>query len=309
MKIRISRPISIYEMGGRSNQEDFIYPTVGEATADDSTFIVCDGMGGHDSGEVASEAVCTTMSEALAKIEGDEFSEDDFQNALSAAYDALDQRDTEAIKKMGTTLTFARIHSGGIMLAHIGDSRIYHFRPSENYVWHTRDHSLVQDLYEIGEITAEEMRYHPRRNVITRVMQPHQETRSRAVVKNVDDVKPGDWFMLCSDGVTENVRDEEFLQLLSDSTISDEEKRQRLLEMTKDSRDNHSAHIFRIESVDGMAIEDEEITRQTTPDSAVENEKKEPLTTRRRLIKNIIGVLIMIAVVVAALLIFFYPKK
>ena len=156
----VLNPLAIYELGQRSNQEDSIFPVSGEVTAEDRLFIVCDGMGGHESGEVASQTVCQTMSEYILSQTSPEgaFTDEQFNEALNAAYDSLDQKDNGAAKKMGTTMTLLKFHSGGCLLAHIGDSRIYHIRPSERYIFHTRDHSLINDLYDIGEITLEEMK-------------------------------------------------------------------------------------------------------------------------------------------------------
>lgn len=310
MKMKITQPLSFHELGKRANQEDSIFPPDGEATPADRLFMVCDGMGGHDKGEVASATVCEAVADAL-KASGDDFSDIDLENALSAAYDALDARDTDAVKKMGTTLTFVRLHSDGATLAHIGDSRIYYIRPSESYIWHTRDHSLVQDLFDIGEITAEEMRYHPQRNVITHAMQPHQERRSKAAITHIADLHPGDWLMLCSDGVLENLTDEQLLALFSDDSLSDEQKREKLIAMTADNSDNHSAWFFRIESVsaeDNDADHDEEITSSPAIKAQCKDDENIPLSPqlrRAKLMKNMFAALAVIAAV-AALAVYLY---
>ena len=107
---------TIHELGQRSNQEDSIFPADGEASGDDRLFILCDGMGGHSSGEVASAAVCEGLGRTVMSICPDpegEFSDEDFQKALSSAYDLLDTKDDGASKKMGTTMTFLKLHSEG----------------------------------------------------------------------------------------------------------------------------------------------------------------------------------------------------
>lgn len=90
----VLNPLTIYELGQRSNQEDSIFPVSGEVTAEDRLFIVCDGMGGHESGEVASQTVCQTMSEYILSQTSPEgaFTDEQFNEALNAAYDSLDQR-------------------------------------------------------------------------------------------------------------------------------------------------------------------------------------------------------------------------
>lgn len=242
---------TIYELGQRSGQEDCIYPAAGTSDPGNGLFIVCDGMGGHDKGEVASQAVCKAMSDYVnvhAPSDGS-FGEDDFKAALSAAYDALDALDDGAVKKMGTTMTFLKFHNDGCLIAHIGDSRIYHIRPSaprgESILHVTRDHSLVNDLISIGEMTPEEAKVSKQRNVITRAMQPNQERRSRADIKNMTDVKPGDVFYMCTDGMLEQAEDEDIALLLSGSQ-SNAQIAASLIEQTKNNRDNHSAMLVRV---------------------------------------------------------------
>lgn len=255
MKYKLAKPLSIYKKGARTNQEDAIFPKLGEATENDRLFILCDGMGGHEAGEVASQAVCQTMSDHILSQGNAEgvFTEDMFNDALQAAYDSLDEKDrAEDGKKMGTTMTFVKFHAGGCMVAHIGDSRIYHIRPSEKEILYvSRDHSLVRDLYELGEITWEEMKTSKQKNIITRAMQPHQAKRARADVRNISDIRPGDYFFMCSDGMLEEMEDNNLLNILSDDKTSDEEKVYILTEVSKDSRDNHSAHLIHVLEVEG----------------------------------------------------------
>lgn len=244
----VLNPLAIYELGQRSNQEDSIFPTSDRVTAEDRLFIVCDGMGGHESGEVASQTVCQTMSEYIlsqASPEGT-FTDEQFNEALNAAYDSLDQKDNGAAKKMGTTMTLLKFHSGGCLLAHIGDSRIYHIRPSERYIFHTRDHSLINDLYDIGEITLEEMKTSKQKNVITRAMQPNLERRPKADIKHITDIRPGDYFFMCSDGMLEETDDSDLLNILSDPDTTDDEKAQILTKVSENNRDNHSAFLIHI---------------------------------------------------------------
>ena len=93
--------LSMFEMGQRDNQEDCMFPQPGEATGECRSFILCDGMGGHDSGEVASNAVCCAMGGyLLSNCEDDvPFTKEVFLEALNFAYSELDARDTKAVKK------------------------------------------------------------------------------------------------------------------------------------------------------------------------------------------------------------------
>lgn len=250
MKYKLTS-LSIYELGQRSNQEDSLYPPYSGNPSDGSLYILCDGMGGHAAGEVASGTVCEVMSRYILSHPRKDgfFDESDFNDALDAAYDALDEKDTDDIKKMGTTLTFVKFHAGGCFTAHIGDSRIYQIRPSERRILHvTHDHSLVNDLVKLGELTPEEARSSRQKNVITRAVQPHQDHRSRADCVNLTDLKAGDYFYMCSDGMLEQAVDDEIVNILS-LPKPDADKIQILIGATKDNRDNHSAHLIRIVDV------------------------------------------------------------
>lgn len=241
---------SIHELGQRANQEDSLYPDPSVTAEVEGLFILCDGMGGHEAGEVASRAVCEAMSGYVVAHPREDgyYDETDFQKALDAAYDALDAKDTGSEKKMGTTLTFVRFHRGGCFVAHIGDSRIYQVRPSEKKIlFVTRDHSLVNDLVSLGELTPEEARTSKQKNIITRVMQPHQDRRTQADWKNLTDIRPGDYFYLCSDGMLEQSEDREIVNILS-MKRPDKEKIAILKGATAENRDNHSAHLIRVVS-------------------------------------------------------------
>lgn len=240
--------LPIYELGKREKQEDSLFPRPNEVTPSTRLFILCDGMGGHDAGEVASQTVCEAMGRCLLHTEErtEAFDENDFKAALTAAYDALDEKDSNTPKKMGTTLTFARFHRGGCFLAHIGDSRIYHIRPSQGILFQTRDHSLVNALFDAGELSYEELKTSRQKNIITRAMQPHLEHRFSADIKHVTDIRPNDYFFMCSDGMLEEMENPNLVNILSDEQATDEEKRRILVKVSESSHDNHSAFIIHV---------------------------------------------------------------
>lgn len=252
MEFKLFQPLYIHEMGKRQNQEDSLYPNDGQATVDNRVFIVCDGMGGHDKGEVASAAVCQGLSRrAEALLSPDRpFTDDDFRVALAEAFDTLDRADTEHAGRMGTTMTFICLHRGGVLAAHIGDSRIYHLRPATGEVlYRSRDHSLVQQLYEMGEISYNEMATNPRKNVIMRAMQPYQDERVEPSFVHITDVRPGDYFYLCSDGMLEQMEDDEMLSIVGNPTLTEEQKVQEFIRRTVDNSDNHTAYLVKIQEV------------------------------------------------------------
>ena len=268
MKIKIYPPKVIFELGKRSNQEDSTSPGPDKATAEDRLFVICDGMGGHERGEVASGTVCKGLTDYFREhINPDDvLADEQLKEALEHAYKQLDAIDDGAYRKPGTTMALLYFHRGGCTAAHIGDSRIYHIRPSSQTILYlSRDHSLVFDLYQVGEISYKEMKTHPRRNQITRVMTPGEENRRRADIVHITDIKPDDYFFICSDGMLEAMEDDEIVNLLASNT-DDDNKHHQLLEMTAGNSDNHSAIILHIKEVeveegDSTLLNDEQTVR------------------------------------------------
>lgn len=233
MKITIKQPLSFSEIGRKDNQEDFLWPLPNAVTVDDRVFLMCDGMGGHDNGELASKTAATALGKYLTSHPSPDgiVTKAMFEQALAYAYDELDKVDNGAVKKMGTTMTCLVLHRGGALVAHIGDSRVYHIRPSladehgrSGIIYQSADHSLVNDLLRSGEITEEEAADFPQKNVITRAMQPHLERRYKADILNIDDVQAGDYFFLCCDGVLEQLTNDTLGEILKNQTLDDNAK-------------------------------------------------------------------------------------
>ena len=267
MRIMIYQPLAIHELGKRANQEDSIYPIEGKATENDRLFLLCDGMGGHEHGEVASQSICKSLSSFLLQhaVASEGLEDKLLSDALAYAYEELDKLAIAGdTRQMGTTLTLLYFHSNGCMAAHIGDSRIYHLRPSSHTIlYKSRDHSLVYDLYQAGELTYEEMKTFPQKNVITRAMIAGDRTHPKPDVIHISDIQPGDYFYICSDGMLEQMEDEELLDVFS-ANVRDEEKRQMLISETSDNKDNHSAYIVHIKEVShdeaDVSLVNEELT-------------------------------------------------
>lgn len=265
MKYRL-KVYSIWEFGkrkdadGNPHQEDCTYPLPNELKDSDRTFILCDGMGGHDAGEVASATVCQAMGDSILNDGHDAegvFTDEDLKNAIDAAFKALDEKDNGSEKKMGTTMTLLKLHNGGVTIAHMGDSRVYHIRPGEDgtdteILFETEDHSLVNDLIKIQELTKEEARHSKQKNVITRAMQPCMDRKPNADVYHTSDIKSGDYFYMCSDGMLEQPdmeSGESLKNIFSKKIDSAERKVEILTDVTEDNRDNHTAFIIHIEEV------------------------------------------------------------
>jgi protein phosphatase len=251
MKIQIRQPLCYAHIGEKDNQEDRFYPPTAEAK--NYFFILCDGMGGHEKGEVAAETVSEVMGAFFDNhpLEDGVLTDDVFKEGLAAAYDALDTKDTGAFRKMGTTLAFICLHARGCLAAHIGDSRIYQVRPGKGIVYQSSDHTVVNELLKVGELTPEEALNYPQKNVLSRVMQPCLDPRTRADIRHLEDIQPGDYFFLCSDGVLEQLTIEKLLQTLSNADLSGPEKLEALEAVSKDvTRDNYTAWLIPIDTAE-----------------------------------------------------------
>ena len=233
------------QQGKRSNNEDCLGITQGLLT-------VCDGMGGHNFGERASAFVKEAMVQAF--VSPRPLNKMDIQQQLTKVQTDLNQLlETEPeLEKMGTTFTGVFITPDVWYAAHIGDSRIYLFRPSEKKLWHTWDHSLVGELMRTKEITVEAGRFHPMSNRIAKAIIAKRDgkTASASIVK-IDQLKKGDIFLLCSDGVVEGWGDLELVKLFSDTSLTFDQKCQKLSEQCNEkSKDNNTAIIAEIEESD-----------------------------------------------------------
>lgn len=288
MKFQLATPLCIHEIGQRANQEDSIFPVAGKATSADRLFIVCDGMGGHENGEVASKTICESLAEYVGQHFDDDtvFTTEMFNEAIDYAYQQLDKKDNhKAGRKMGTTLTFILFHKGGCMMAHIGDSRIYHVRTDGKKIeYMSKDHSLVFDLFRSGEIEFDDMREHPRKNIITRAMMPGEDNRVEAEMVNTTDIHPGDYFYLCSDGMVEQMDEADIVGILT-SDNTDEVKLQRLMAATSENKDNHSAYIIRVDGVEAdedttSYVNDEKASRSNVINYVPELNSKEATKVR-----------------------------
>lgn len=314
-------PYALNEIGGRSNQEDSIFPAKGEANESTRLFLVCDGMGGHENGEVASGLVCSTFGAQLADVDHEGFTVDMFLDALNEAYNALDREDPDpqSMRKMGTTLTFLHLNDHEVVVAHMGDSRIYHVRPSERnaVIYQSFDHSLVNELVRAEIITPEEALTHPRRNVITRAMQPNLDSRHKADVRTFNDVQAGDYFFLCSDGVLESVSNDVLVEILR-RDVSDLDKIEAIKALcAASSRDNFSAYLIPVveglpyvepEVVSAELVEDFEDTQpfdedvtKTIPIQRIDSRSEAKRSLRSYLSPMTVGLAVVALVVVGSL--------
>lgn len=268
MKIAIREPLGYSQIGRKDQQEDAVWPAFADVSANNLCFVLCDGVGGSEHGEVASQTSSKVIGEYLTAVAKSRpvVTESDVDAAVNLAYDELEKIDIGSSEggsvSMATTLTCVCLHEDGILAAHMGDSRIYQIRPGMGLMYQSSDHSLVNALLQAGELTIEEAKAFPRKNVITKAIQPHSNKRFNAEVHQLTDIKAGDYLFLCCDGVVEQLTNERLVEILSMS-CSDAEKIHLLEEeSTGRTKDNYTAYLIPIDSVEGESsiIQDDEVS-------------------------------------------------
>jgi serine/threonine protein phosphatase PrpC len=228
----------------QQNEDSFI--------ADPRLFVVADGMGGHNAGEVASAIAVRTMLDAA----GDGFTDHDaFVAAVRAAnaaiHDAADGLSEQ--RGMGTTLTAVaplRLAAGeppALSITNVGDSRTYVFRDGELRQLSV-DHSYVQELLSEGLVTAEEARVHPRRNIVTRALGIDGSVSPDAWVIPL---VVGDRYLLCSDGLVDEVTDADIAAVLRDVTDPNRAASELVAAANRNGgRDNVTVIVVDVQSTD-----------------------------------------------------------
>lgn len=186
--------------------------------ADGSLFAVADGMGGHRAGEIASELCLKTFRDAFGPPEPGTQTDDvqtAMKNAVAEANTLIHTKaaSNKEYKGMGTTLTAAFFDSGRLFIAQIGDSRAYLFRDGVlSRV--TVDHTLVGEMILRGEINDEISRIHPLRHVITRAIGTYDAIETDLYIEQLE---PGDKVLLCSDGLSSKINDDDIRAKLADA--------------------------------------------------------------------------------------------
>ena len=254
MDITLDRPVAASEKGKRTNNEDCIYPVSELANPGQRLFMVCDGVGGAEKGEIASSLACDSFQTFFRTFfDGNDPSEAFINKAVHYAESRLDEYTSlhPEAHGMATTFTLLYIGESGITIAHVGDSRVYQFRAGQ-IVYETEDHSLVQSLVRFGELTKEEAAVHPKKNIITRALSGAAYSVN-ADVAFIKDIRDGDVFFLCTDGVTESFTNEALASLFS-SGLSPESIKDRLIEKCAEaSKDNFSFYIIPVQSIQKIA--------------------------------------------------------
>lgn len=256
MQILIDKTEYFSQLGNRPSQQDCLAPT--EPTASTSFFVVCDGVGGGDHGEIASSIVCQMFERELWDKDCQNLTVDDIVAFVDEAYKTL-YNNRAICPTMATTLAFMAKTNEGVFLAHLGDSRIYQMRKGEGVVFQTKDHSLVNDLLDSGKIKPEEAKNHPKGNVITKCLfvTNDKDCYMPPTITLIRDIKPHDVFVLCTDGVYGMVCNDDMAEILtSDNAL--EERTKELAALCRNSHDNNTAYIIEIGGVDDDSTDKKE---------------------------------------------------
>lgn len=220
--------------------------------------VVADGLGGHDAGEVASLEAIKIFEKESKKLSAD-FSAKERGDYLSLIIGKANEKVYKLAQKklkadkngkgMGTTIVAALVDSEQIVVAHVGDSRAYLLHNDGLYQM-TEDHTFVNFLIKNGQLTEEEAYTHPKRSVLTRAVGSNQE---------VDvDISDNQWrnddiILLCSDGLTTMISDRDIGLVLSSTSMSLEEKADRLMELALDAGGTDNISLILLQNTDRSA--------------------------------------------------------
>jgi protein phosphatase len=225
-------------------------------------YAVADGMGGAQAGEVASRIAAEAFEPAERGEEAAEaFLRSVVQSANSQIH-SISQHDSSR-SGMGTTLTAVLVEGDEISIGHVGDSRAYRFRDGKLALL-TSDHSLVEELRRQGRLTDEEAEAHPQRSIITRALGPEAEVEVDTLTASA---RPDDVYLICSDGLTTMVKDDQIQKILAQSSSLEEATSWLVNEANEaGGRDNITVVAFRLE--EGEAVEADEGATLVGPTAA-----------------------------------------
>jgi protein phosphatase len=235
--LRISEHASLTDVGRqRHTNEDSYFESP-------PVFAVADGMGGAQAGEVASAMAVEAFTESREAEAAPEQQLETIAKAANRRIWEMAQSDSRHAG-MGTTLTATMLDDRGVAVGHVGDSRLYLYRDGKLERM-TRDHSLVEEFMRQGRLTAEQAERHPQRSVITRALGPESDVEVDTFTVQA---RPGDVYLLCSDGLSGMVSDDNMARILGEGKGLEATARS-LIGAANDNggRDNITAVLFRID--------------------------------------------------------------
>jgi PPM family protein phosphatase len=314
MTLRIAEEVVRSDTGRQRNANEDSYFTKAPL------FVVADGMGGAQAGEVASKAAAESFAGELPEAPPERLLEETIEAANRTIHELA--RKDPSLAGMGTTTTAAIVdlEAEEVAIGHVGDSRAYRLRGTR-FEQLTRDHSLVEEMRRKGQLTDAQAEDHPQRSIITRALGPEPEVQVDVQTVPVQD---GDVFLICSDGLTTMLDDESIARILSRATSLQAAARALIDEANRaGGRDNITVVAFRLEdtaapaaanpgvrpeegaTLIGSAAEEEgltatEVRRRAAAEAARKRREDladKPRGGRRRSVAKVAAVLLVIAAV------------
>jgi len=251
LDVRIARTAVATHTGRKRRHNEDAY------VCEPPLFAIADGMGGARAGEVASSLAAAAVQTSEPAGDGKERVAALIQAANRSVYERSSQ-DAE-VAGMGTTMTVALVEDGVVTFGHVGDSRAYILRDGALEQL-TDDHSLVAELVRGGKLSAEEAEHHPQRSVITRALgtDPDVDVDTFAV-----DARQGDVFVLCSDGLTDMIADEEIGEVLSSRRERLDDAAKELVRRANKAGGQDNITVVAFEMTDQPVEPDEDTVEQT----------------------------------------------
>ena len=223
----------VSENGKREINEDCIEFESGKF------YIVCDGLGGNGNGKTASKLVAETVKESLINSKPISEAVKEAEIVLSSY-----KKKYPSTEAMATTIAVAEILDNGILVSWAGDSRIYQFRDGE-ILFKTTDHTWVADAIKKGVLSSVGALFHPRVNELTKSIKDASKPVKLEQLL-IEDIRLNDYFLICSDGITESWIDTDLQELFSNFKSSSEIIQELNKNCNVFSEDNYSAFIFQI---------------------------------------------------------------
>lgn len=216
----------------RKVNQDYVYINNEPIGSLDNLYIVADGVGGHKAGEVASEAAIDYFEQFIYETQDDEIL-DLLVSALAYSNEQVYKLSKTKVEyeNMGTTLLATTIKNNKLYIAHVGDCRLYGIRNGK-IVQMTTDHTYAMDLVKAGAVTKDEIKNSKEASVLTRAIGTEKNVKADALFC---DVYEDDIFVMCSDGLSDMVSEEDIYNIASDKNITTEDKVDMLIKKANDN--------------------------------------------------------------------------
>ena len=290
--MRIGRSTVVSHTGRkrRRNEDAYVF--------EPPLFAVADGMGGARAGDLASRLAAAAVRAGEVDGNGKERVVSLIQQANSSVYKRSSE-DAEAAG-MGTTMTVALVEDSVVTFGHVGDSRAYILREGALEQL-TEDHSLVAELVRVGKLSPEEAESHPQRSVVTRILgtDPDVDVDTFTV-----DGRPGDVFLICSDGLTTMIGDDDIGRVLTERSSLDDAAKE-LVQLANKAGGEDNITVVAFDLTDEPEEPDEQTLEQTQPIPAVkvDEDTREDISEkpkRRGMLSRFLPLLLLVAAIAAA---------